>query len=68
MANDLSSLVSPVSIKRKRKDTHLILEARSDEFEICKSKVISKKEWLGLKEKKIVVHRRDTEGWEITYL
>jgi len=46
----------------------LILEVRSDEFKICTPKVISKKEWFGLKEKKIVVHLKASGEWEIRNL
>lgn len=46
----------------------MILELRSDEFQICKPKVISKKRCFGLKEEKILVHLKDTEEWNIRYL
>jgi len=68
MANTTSLLESPLSVKREKQESHLILELRSDELEICKPKVISKKGWLGLKEEKILVHLKDNEEWEIKRL
>lgn len=65
MANQLPLIESPLSVKHEKQDSHLILEVRSDEFKICTPKVISKKEWFGLKEKKVVVHLKSNEEWVI---
>ncbi len=55
-----------VEIKSEKKEVRLIVESKTDEFSVCQTKIISKSELLGLKKRKLLVHRIEgEEGWEI---
>lgn len=54
--------------KREHIIKEKILELRTDTIEKCKPKLILKKEFLGLKEAKFLVHLIENEKWSIIKL
>ena len=62
MSDESTSLPVSANYEHSNKTKHFILEFRSDEFKICKPKIIpNKKHWYSKQEKWIVHYKKDGE-------